>query len=225
MLSFVPSKVFVGSRDGFRGSGPAWVKWKNMAATVWTLSLFVSFLSFLFFYYSPCSFSISLLSFSACENNCLILFCRPNGAVFAVETTSSHAAAREGDVVTFTYVRTAQQAIPSSILRIRKDVTWREVVQNWHENIPLSERQGNHFKALLTQLLPRLSLCLSLSLSPYSLSNKNIGLNMLIDDSENASEPEVSSFFENFSKSKNFDPRIAENWYSALPALAKHKVI
>lgn len=119
-----------------------------MVATVCLLFSFFLFLFALpaFVYFIPLFVAIYLTLY------------RPNDLIFSIESANSPLPVRKGDVVTFAYVRTARQAIPSSIVRIRKDVTWRDVVRNWHENVPLSERKGtfrqshNHIFLLLYAL-------------------------------------------------------------------------
>jgi hypothetical protein len=56
--------------------------------------------------------------------------------VLFLDTPSAQISIKEGDVVTFSYEKHPKQTTPinPTIFRIRKDVTWEEVVESWKAN-------------------------------------------------------------------------------------------
>lgn len=49
---------------------------------------------------------------------------------------------KRGEIVTFSYFRNSRESVPESITRIRKDLTWKDVLRNWKDNVTQSEKDG-----------------------------------------------------------------------------------
>lgn len=73
---------------------------------------------------------ISSLSFALEFTN---VFNRPNGKTVKA-TSHKRNTIRIGDIVTFSYDRGSPGGtILAKILRVRKDLSWKEVMRNWHQ--------------------------------------------------------------------------------------------
>lgn len=134
---------------------------------------------------------------------------RPNGTIFQIDISETPVKIKKGDIVEFSYVRHARQSAPThpTILRIRKDVTWEEVLRNWDEKTSETNSVLMFNNVIFTMIL-----------GAHRSLSKGAGR----WTPENRANARI--FFENFAKSRNFDPYVAENWYTVLGSLVRQEV-
>jgi len=151
----------------------------------------------------------------------LSFFCRPNGVTFIGPPGTAEFLKSEtpkaGDIVSFKHrgflFGSNKPKLPT-LYRIRTDITWEEVVNNWKEKTPVLS--GNIF-------LP--------SPPPPNLLKFNFPFSsdLPIQRSTRTCKPKGYwlqkenrvAFFEEFAHQYNFDPYVADNW----TAVAKAQVL
>eukprot|EP00026_Physarum_polycephalum_P003261 Phypoly_transcript_03271.p1 GENE.Phypoly_transcript_03271~~Phypoly_transcript_03271.p1 ORF type:complete len:688 (+),score=73.27 Phypoly_transcript_03271:396-2459(+) len=121
----------------------------------------------------------------------------PNGVTFRAPIPEPEDQIRakpikKGDIVTFLYESYSRNSIPlkPTVSRVRRDTSWTHVVRDFHASVPK--------KAFLNQSSDEI---VQFSPKPHRFWTSDNKRNLRL-------------FFENIAKSRNFDPLIAENWYS-----------
>jgi hypothetical protein len=73
-----------------------------------------------------------------------INICRPNGTHFTGHIQKTKFKLKPGMIVVLQHVRNAKQLIHTvpKIIKIRKDVTWEEVLRNWRQNVYAMDYAG-----------------------------------------------------------------------------------
>lgn len=121
------------------------------------LSNCISSLLFSLFSYS---YLLLLLLFIFKNKYCAHLyFSRPNSVTFSVPFKDVHTRVQpqKGDVVSFSYRFLSQSGLPVNpvITRVRDDVKWIHVIQNYLDNVPhLGNLNGNFLLLYLFFILP-----------------------------------------------------------------------
>eukprot|EP00026_Physarum_polycephalum_P000547 Phypoly_transcript_00548.p1 GENE.Phypoly_transcript_00548~~Phypoly_transcript_00548.p1 ORF type:complete len:911 (+),score=120.65 Phypoly_transcript_00548:114-2846(+) len=118
----------------------------------------------------------------------------PNNRIFEIPVENVHPNAEipaKGDVVTFGYESNSRGAIPvnATILRIRTDVSWEEVVYNFTRDASEKQKLNEYSHDAV-----------GYTSSPVGYWTERKGAN-------------IRKFFERVAKSKNLDPLMPDTWY------------
>eukprot|EP00026_Physarum_polycephalum_P000830 Phypoly_transcript_00831.p1 GENE.Phypoly_transcript_00831~~Phypoly_transcript_00831.p1 ORF type:complete len:1315 (+),score=159.79 Phypoly_transcript_00831:513-3947(+) len=114
-----------------------------------------------------------------------------DGSELSVPIESVRCSPKIGDVVSFSYEQTAKRAMPANVrvFRIRKDVNWEIVLQNYHkENSPLSP---GGISQVVTGLAP-----------PTTTTGGRL-----------ETRKKMRRLLEDFARSHNLNPLLAKTWY------------
>ena len=137
----------------------------------------------------------------------LILSFRPNGIIFTVPSENVYINNLvTGDVVTFSSENQAERHVPlhPKITRLRTDVSWKDVVSQFHRDKPPSGITSLLF-------LPYSSFSSSLFLS--SFSDIKIG-NTRLKHGKRFTTQHMRSFLESFATKRKLNPFVADTWCS-----------
>ena len=127
-------------------------------------------------------------------------------------------APRSGDIVTFTYQNYSSRSIPihPTIVRIREDLTWEEVVTSFLREKPQAHKlngmramkkkskEGHHFNSfspVSSFFFPEDSMGSVSTPRPFGYWTSERRKNL-------------RKFFESFAKSYDLDPLLPETWYN-----------
>lgn len=127
---------------------------------------------------------------------------------------------QRGDVVCFTYENYSRNSPTNpKVVRIRKDISWKEVLSDAAASTPKSQLLGGWFLYFLSNYI----------------GNIFYGIYFLIDKSKKAVGEKIKPmgywkadkkknmrlFFENIAKERGVDPLVPESWYSVTQAYVK----
>ena len=125
----------------------------------------------------------------------------------------------KGDIVTFSYDSYARRSEPvnPSIIRIRQDMTWDDVVRNYESEAPVQDpNTGN----LLSELyhFSTLFLLSLLFLADFPFLETPTKIMKYTEQPQghwtSKSGSNLRFFFEEFAKNRSLDPHLPETWYN-----------